>query len=899
MSLNLGVLSAAVTLYNKDYLNKLKELEGKSDSTFQKIANMAGAYLSFRAITGFAQKSIQTFSDLEEETNKFNVVFQNMGNETSRVLSELTKNFGLSELAAKKMLAGTGDMLTGFGFDRKTALQLSEAAAKLGADLASFSNYAGGASGATTALTKAMLGETESAKMLGIVIRQDSEEFKALVDQAMTTGVRIEALGQTFYASSEQQAKAIAAMNIAYQQSPNAIGDFMRSQDSLANQTRILQNNLEEFYSTIGKDIQESFAGGLSITNDLVKAYIELSPAARGAVNNVTILTGAMLLLGKTGLLVKANLAAGSWIRNATAAYLHLSRATGIAAKSKVLFAAATRTASAAVKSLYASLGPLGVAMIALSAIYVAHQYMMKQYTSELEGAVNLSNQQLEAAQAASAAHKQQADSANNAMARLQELAKYERLSNNESAEAKQLISELAKIYGNLDISIDKTTGRLKISASAFEQLNQAQKKAAKFDAQAERNALMQQTTALENGLHAELGSWFRDSGFNQAATDVAQNLVGLWDWATGADDATKQKHQQQLERGNFTELQNQLSDAQKLSDVEKKITAYKELQNKLMAANNTQAAERLGKIIANLEREIQLNKEISQMQKNGSVNNKKNTAERRKQLQQQSKEQRAAMENLKKYDFDVKFSIADPDEQIRMLQGKIRDIFGKEVSGKYTSLNAFLGTDYHKLSKQELDNVKQIREIQQEILNIKKESAEYAKKETDSYNLMWERFEKTKANRDLDNQIEKLRSEGKETQARAIEKNQLNKAIDKTDELDQKYIDAYNKAIKDKVLSEEERAQLQELKSQLQEALSDEQHWQSRVDKHVMSGKKDEQNAKTIGSWTLAGLASQLRGAGTPEQETAKNTKKSYDMLKEINSNIKANNNTSTGSYK
>ena len=50
MSLNLGVLSASVTLQNKDYLNRLKELENKSDSTFKKIAQYAAAYLSFRAV---------------------------------------------------------------------------------------------------------------------------------------------------------------------------------------------------------------------------------------------------------------------------------------------------------------------------------------------------------------------------------------------------------------------------------------------------------------------------------------------------------------------------------------------------------------------------------------------------------------------------------------------------------------------------------------------------------------------------------------------------------------------------------------------------------------------------------------------------------------------------------
>ena len=218
MSLNLGVMSAAVTLDDSDYRNKLAGLENASSDTFKKIAQFAAGYLSLKAVSGFLGDAVKTFSDLEEETNKFNVVFQGMGKETSRILADLRKDFGLSELAAKQMLAGTGDILTGFGFDRKTALDLSEGAAKLGADIASFSNYAGGAEGATTALTKAMLGETESAKMLGVVIRQDDEAYKSLIEQAMTTGVTIDALGKTFVVNSEQQAKAVAALAMAYQQ---------------------------------------------------------------------------------------------------------------------------------------------------------------------------------------------------------------------------------------------------------------------------------------------------------------------------------------------------------------------------------------------------------------------------------------------------------------------------------------------------------------------------------------------------------------------------------------------------------------------------------------------------------------------------------------------------------
>ena len=128
----------------------------------------------------FGSDSIKVFSDLQEETQKFGIVFAGVNKQANAVVQDLIDNFGQSELSARKMMAQTGDMLTGFGLGSKDVLDLSAAMSKMGADIASFSNYAGGAEGATYALTKAMLGETEQAKMLGVAIKTDTPEFKKL-----------------------------------------------------------------------------------------------------------------------------------------------------------------------------------------------------------------------------------------------------------------------------------------------------------------------------------------------------------------------------------------------------------------------------------------------------------------------------------------------------------------------------------------------------------------------------------------------------------------------------------------------------------------------------------------------------------------------------------------------
>ena len=181
-------------------------------------------------------------SDLEETDAKFRTVFSSIEDQAVKTADALANSFGLSELASKQLLSSTGDLLVGFGFTEASALQLSEQVNRLAIDLASFSNFEGGATGASQALTKALLGETESAKALGIVIRQNTTDYKDRTKEIMASqGV------------SEIQAKAINNLEIATKQSSKAIGDFNRTSESFANQLRMAKQELIDIASGFGQ----------------------------------------------------------------------------------------------------------------------------------------------------------------------------------------------------------------------------------------------------------------------------------------------------------------------------------------------------------------------------------------------------------------------------------------------------------------------------------------------------------------------------------------------------------------------------------------------------------------------------------------------------------------------
>ena len=189
---------------------------------------------------------VKAASDADETTNKFNAVFstlQKSANDTSKALA---KGFGLSSREAEKLLGDTGDLLTGFGFTQKSALSLSKSVQELAADLTSFQNFSGGVEGASQAITAALTGETEKMKALGVVIRQDSKEFKDFVKNA------VEMEGVTML-----QAKALAALDIITRQSKNSIGDYAKTQFQLANLMKKWGKIWDNLKIAIGRFINE------------------------------------------------------------------------------------------------------------------------------------------------------------------------------------------------------------------------------------------------------------------------------------------------------------------------------------------------------------------------------------------------------------------------------------------------------------------------------------------------------------------------------------------------------------------------------------------------------------------------------------------------------------------
>lgn len=294
---SLGSLTAFITADNSGLLNGARQSAAAVEKMSTNIAaslNRAGSSISnfgksltvglTLPIAAAGASIIKLASDAEEAGSKFNTVFKDVGTQASAASKELSKSFGLSSVEAQKLLGNTGDLLSGFGFTGEAALDLSVKTNQLAVDLASFTNVEGGAERASAALTKALLGERESAKELGIAI------LEADVKQRVA---QLSARGLTF--ATERQAKAYATLELATEQSKNAIGDFARTQNSVANQSRILRARVTDLAVSLGQML-------LPLANKIIGTVIEWVTAFQSLDNqtkaNIIVLAGLVAAIG-------------------------------------------------------------------------------------------------------------------------------------------------------------------------------------------------------------------------------------------------------------------------------------------------------------------------------------------------------------------------------------------------------------------------------------------------------------------------------------------------------------------------------------------------------------------------------------------------------------------------
>lgn len=242
-----NVLSNALTgngnianIFNRTAENPLKNSFNAIGNSASKLGGIISGIFALGSIKNFVSECLELGSDLAEVQNVVDVTFTSMSDSVNEFSKNAMNQFGLSETVAKNYMGTFGAMSKAFGFTEEQSYDMAKAITGLTADVSSFYNLS--TDEAYTKMKSIWTGETESLKDLGVVMTQT-----ALDNYALANGY-----GKTTSKMTEQE-KVALRYQFVLEQLSLAQGDFSRTSDGWANQTRVLSLKFDSLKSTLGQ----------------------------------------------------------------------------------------------------------------------------------------------------------------------------------------------------------------------------------------------------------------------------------------------------------------------------------------------------------------------------------------------------------------------------------------------------------------------------------------------------------------------------------------------------------------------------------------------------------------------------------------------------------------------
>jgi len=329
-----GKVTISTALDNSGFKRGVNQVSGSLGglrSIAGKLAAALAAAFAVQKVIQFGAACIQLGSDVAEVQNVVDVSFGGMAYKMEEFADTAITSFGMSELAAKKTGSTYMAMAKGMGVADEAASDMAIELTGLSGDVASFFNLS--QEDAAYKLRSIFTGETEALKDLGVVMTQANLQQYAMANgmnsniQAMSQAERV-ALQYSFVMDSLKLAQ----------------GDFLRTQDSWANQTRILSMQWQQFMSIIGQALTTVLLPVVKMLNTIVAALINMANVFNAVITS--IFGGAQKQIQATGAAIEgANAGIASSAGAAAAGEQELADGTKAAAK-------AARTATTSIDEL-------------------------------------------------------------------------------------------------------------------------------------------------------------------------------------------------------------------------------------------------------------------------------------------------------------------------------------------------------------------------------------------------------------------------------------------------------------------------------------------------------------------------------------------------------------------
>ena len=250
--------------------------ESTVSTTAAKIAKAIGSAFVTKQVIAFGKAAIGVASDLNEVQNVVDTTFGDGSVKIDEWAKNAAEAFGESELQAKQFTSTLGAMFKSMGVGQADMEEMSMSLAGLAGDMASFYNL--DPTEAFEKLRSGISGETEPLKQLGINMSVvNLEAF------AMSEGIT------KSYQEMTQAEQATLRYQYIMSATADAQGDFANTSDSLANQQRILQLEIQTLAAEIGNDLMPIAQGAIEIARNGVEWVTE----HKDALEKLTVAVGA------------------------------------------------------------------------------------------------------------------------------------------------------------------------------------------------------------------------------------------------------------------------------------------------------------------------------------------------------------------------------------------------------------------------------------------------------------------------------------------------------------------------------------------------------------------------------------------------------------------------------
>lgn len=292
MALDLGALRVRVTADTSDAEKGLSNLK-KTGESIAKVGTKLTAGLT-TPIVAVGTASVMASAHVQEMESKFNTVFKTISAEADAWSTNYANAIGRSKYEIKEAISNQADLMIGMGMTEEVAGDLSKKYTSLAYDLASFNNVNDAT--ALEAMTKAMFGETEMAKQLGLNLNATTMENSEYV----------KSLGKSWSALTQAE-RAEAYYQEALKQSVNAVGDAERTSDSFTNQLKRLKGGLYDLSVEIGKVMIPFLTEVASGMNEVISKVTQLLADNPALAQTIVAIGLALATLGP-GLLIVGKL---------------------------------------------------------------------------------------------------------------------------------------------------------------------------------------------------------------------------------------------------------------------------------------------------------------------------------------------------------------------------------------------------------------------------------------------------------------------------------------------------------------------------------------------------------------------------------------------------------------